>query len=161
VPGLTLGVNAAVMHYDRNLSFFSLGQGGYFSPQKYYLGSIPISWFSRHRRFEYEIRAALGVQYLSNETSPIFPTQPLLSPGGFYAGSVDTGPNYNFSVRLGYKMAPHWYFEALGTANNSQNFATQTVGFTVRYLVHRLPANTDLHVNSIPDWRGRQPFSLQ
>lgn len=161
VPGLTLGLNVAGMHYDRNLSFFSLGQGGYFSPQKYYLASVPISWFSRHRRFEYEIRAALGVQYLSNDTSPLFPTLPQLSPGSFYAGSVDTGPNYNFSVRIAYKMAPHWYLETFGAANNSQNFATQTIGFTLRYLMHRLPANTDLHVKSIPDWRGRQPFSLE
>ncbi len=161
VSGLTLGINAAEMHYNRNLSFFSLGQGGYFSPQKYYLASIPMSWFSRHHRFEYELRAALGIQYLSNDSSLIFPTRPDLQNGSFYAGSTDTGPNYNASVRIGYRVAPHWYFEAFGTANNAKNFATQTIGFRLKYMMHRLPANTDLHVNSIPDWKGRQPLSIE
>src|SRR5438552_846803 len=58
--GLSLGINVTGMHYQKNLSFFSLGQGGYFSPQQYGLASIPISWFSRHQRFEYAIRASLG-----------------------------------------------------------------------------------------------------
>jgi tetratricopeptide (TPR) repeat protein len=161
LKGLTLGLSAAGTHYDRNLSFFTLGQGGYFSPQQYYQASIPISWFARHRRFEYEIRAALGVQYIANDASPFFPTQPQLSPGSFYSSSVHTGPNYNFELRLGYRVASHWYFEPFATGNNSQNFATQTIGFRLKYLFHRLPANTDLHVNSIPDWTGKQPFSLQ
>jgi len=154
-------MNVAAMHYNRNLSFFSLGQGGYFSPQKYYLASVPMSWFSRHHRFEYELRAALGVQYLSNDSSPFFPNQPLLSPGSFYQGSTNTGANYNASVRIGYRVAPHWYFEAFGTANNVKNFATQTIGFRLKYMLHRLPANTDLHVNAIPDWRGKQPLSVE
>src|SRR5439155_1688659 len=73
--GLSLGINLTGMHYQKNLSFFSLGQGGYFSPQEYGLASIPISWFSRHKRFEYEIRASLGAQYFSQERSPFFPTR--------------------------------------------------------------------------------------
>ena len=52
VQGLTLGVNATGMHYDRNLNFFSFGQGGYFSPQQYYLASVPLSWYSCKRRLE-------------------------------------------------------------------------------------------------------------
>jgi tetratricopeptide (TPR) repeat protein len=158
--GLSVGLSGAGMHYDRNLSFFSLGQGGYFSPQQYYLAAIPVSWFSRHRRFEYEIRASLGVQYLSIDSSPVFPTQAQPSPL-FYAGQVHTGPNYDFAVRVGYRIAPHWYLDTFATGNNAQNFATQTVGFTLRFLMHPLPTNTDLHVNSIPDWRGKQPFGIQ
>ena len=70
--GLSLGINLTGMHYQKNLSFFSLGQGGYFSPQEYGLASIPISWFSRHKRFEYEIRASLGAQYFSQDRAPFF-----------------------------------------------------------------------------------------
>jgi hypothetical protein len=161
VNGLTLGLNVAGMHYDRNSSFFTLGQGGYFSPQQYYLAAIPMSWFARHRRFEYELRAALGAQYLSNDASAFFPTQPRLSPGSFYQSSVHRGPNYDLALRLGYRVAPHWYLETFARANNAQNFTTQTVGFTLKYLVHKLPPNTDFHVKSIPDWTGKQPFGLQ
>jgi cellulose synthase operon protein C len=160
VKGLSLGLAASGMHYDKNLSFFSLGQGGYFSPQQYYVASIPISWFARHRRFEYQIRAGLGVQYVSEDSSPFFPTQPQLSPN-FYSSQVHTGPNYNVEVRVGYRIAPRWYLDLYGAGNNAQNFATQTIGFNLKFLMHRLPTDTDLHVKSIPDWKGRQPFGIE
>jgi cellulose synthase operon protein C len=161
--GLSLGINVTGMHYQKNLSFFSLGQGGYFSPQEYGLASIPISWFSRHKRFEYEIRASLGAQYFSQERSPFFPTRinAVLPAQDFFASNHSTGPNYNFLARLGYRVAPHVYFDIFGTANNARNYATQTVGFSLKFLARRLPTNTDLHVNSVPDWKGNQPFGIE
>jgi cellulose synthase operon protein C len=163
VKGLAVGLNANGMHYDRNLSFFSLGQGGYFSPQQYGLASIPISWFSRHKRFEYEIRASLGAQYFSQDSSPFFPVRvnAILPTQGSYRSETHTGPNYSFALRLGYRLAPHVYLDTFATANNARNYATQTVGFSLKFLAHRLPTNTDLHVNSIPDWRGNQPFAIE
>ena len=41
VQGLTLGVNANVMHYDKNLKYFSFGQGGYSKPTKSSTGIDP------------------------------------------------------------------------------------------------------------------------
>jgi len=163
VKGLSVGLSVNGMHYDKNLSFFSLGQGGYFSPQQYGLAAIPISWFSRHKRFEYEIRASLGAQYIQQDSSSFFPTRLNTTPPtpGFYASTNSTGANYYFLGRLGYRLAPHVYLDTFATANNARNYATQTVGFSLKFLVHRLPTNTDLHVNSIPDWRGNQPFAIQ
>jgi hypothetical protein len=51
-------------------------------------------------------------------------------------------------------------FGFFAMANNSRNFATQSVGFSIKFLFRRLPTNPDLQVNSIPDWRGDQPFRL-
>jgi hypothetical protein len=44
---LSVGVSGTGMHYDRNVNFFSVGHGGYFSPQRYLLGSVPVSWYER------------------------------------------------------------------------------------------------------------------
>jgi hypothetical protein len=38
---LKMGVNVNYMDFDRNLSNYSLGQGGYFSPQNYMAVSLP------------------------------------------------------------------------------------------------------------------------
>jgi hypothetical protein len=161
--GLSVGLSANAMHYDKNLSFFSLGQGGYFSPQQYAFVAIPISWFSRHKRFEYEIRANLGAQYIEQDSSPFFPVglNVALTKPSFYASTSTTGPNYYFLGRLGYRLAPHLYLDTFVTANNARNYAMQTVGFSIKILAHRLPTNTDLHVNSVPDWRGNPPFGIE
>jgi Tfp pilus assembly protein PilF len=163
VQGLTVGGNVSGMHYDRNLQYFSLGQGGYFSPQQFGLVSIPISWFARHRRFEYQIRASGGVQYISLDRSAFYPTSAGagLPNQGFYSSSTHTGPAYDVSARLGYRIAPHAYFETFATANNARNYAMQSIGFSIKFLVHSLPTDTDLHPNSIPDWKGNPPFGIQ
>jgi tetratricopeptide (TPR) repeat protein len=163
MQNLTVGANAGAMHYDKNLKFFSFGQGGYFSPQQYYLGSVPISWYSRHPRFEYEIKASAGLQYLHEDGSPFYPTSTgaaVVTPGS-YASNNTTAPNYNVDLRLGYRVAPHVFLDTLATANNARDYYTQSVGFNLKFTFDRIPTSTDLRVNAIPDWTGKQPFAVR
>jgi cellulose synthase operon protein C len=162
VQGLTVGVNASAMHYDENLKYFSFGQGGYFSPQQYYLGSIPISWYSRHPRFEYELRFSGGMQYLKENASLFYPASPGSAPvtQGAYASDHSVAPNYDANIRMGYRVSPHVYLDTFATANNSRNYYTQSAGFNLRFMIDRIPTSTDLRVNAIPDWTGKQPFSV-
>lgn len=163
VPGLTIGANLTGMHYDKNLNFFSFGQGGYFSPQQYYLASMPISWYSRHPRFEYQLKISGGVQRLQQDASPFYPVAPsgaLVKPGT-YAGSTSTSPNYDADIRMGYRVAPHVYFDVFATANNARNYYTQSAGFSLKFMVDRIPTSTDVQVNSLPDWTGKQPYSIR
>jgi hypothetical protein len=164
VQGLTLGAGITGMHYNKNLNYFSFGQGGYFSPQKYYLAAIPITWYARHPRFEYQIKFSGGIQYLEQDQSPFYPVSPpassVVTPG-LYASSSTTAPNYNADLRLGYRVTPHVYFETLANASNAQNFYTQSAGFSLKFMIDSIPTSTDLQVNSIPDWTGKQPFSVR
>lgn len=163
VQGLTVGVNANFMHYEKDLKFFSYGQGGYFSPQRFYLASVPISWYSRHPRFEYQLTFSGGAQYLSESASVFYPASPgsAAVTQGTYAGDNSLAPNYDAKIRMGYRITPHVYFDTFATANNSRNYYTQSVGFNLRFMIDRIPTSTDLRVNSIPDWTGKQPFSVQ
>lgn len=163
VQGLTVGANASAMHYDRNLKYFSFGQGGYFSPQQYYLASIPISWYARHPRFEYQVKFSGGVQYLHEEASLYYPVLPGMTPvrQGTYAPNTGVTPNYDADIRLGYRVTPHLYFDTFAKANNAENYYAQSVGFNLKFMLNPIPTRMDLHVNSIPDWTGRQPFAIQ
>ena len=163
VPGLTLGVNVTGLHYDKNLNFFSFGHGGYFSPQQYYLASIPITWYARKERFEYQVRFSGGVQHLQQDASPFYPVLPgsaVVTPG-FYASTSDTTPNYDADIRMGYRLSPHVYLDVFATANNARDYYTQSAGFNLRFMIDRIPTSTDLRVNSIPDWTGKQPFAIR
>ena len=163
VQGLTMGVNGGAMHYDRDLKYFSFGQGGYFSPQQYFLASIPISWYSRHPRFEYAIRFSGGVQYLQEASTPLYPVPPgsALVHQGSYASDSSVAANYDLNLHLGYRIAPHVYLGTFATANNARDYYTQSAGFSLKFMIDRIPTRTDLRVNSIPDWTGQQPFTVQ
>jgi tetratricopeptide (TPR) repeat protein len=162
LQGLTVGANANYMHYDRDLKYYSFGQGGYFSPQEYYLASIPISWYSRHPRFEYEVKFSGGVQYLHESSSLFYPALPgsAAVTQGIYASGNSAAPNYDADIRMGYRVAPHVYLDTFATANNARDYYTQSAGFSLKFTVDRIPTSTDMRVNSIPDWTGKQPFSV-
>jgi hypothetical protein len=56
---------------------------------------------------------------------------------------------------------PICFFDTLATAGNARNYYTQSAGFTLRFLFNPIPTSTGLHVNSIPDWTGKQPFAIR
>ncbi len=163
VRGLTLGVNATAMHYDKNLNFFSFGQGGYFSPQQYYLASVPISWYSRKSRAEYQIKFSGGMQYLQQDASPFYPISPhsAVVSRGNYPSTRSNTPNYDAEIRVGYHISPHLYLGVFATANNARDYYAQSVGFTLKFMLDRIPTSTGLFVKSVPDWTGKQPFAIR
>jgi Cellulose synthase operon protein C C-terminus (BCSC_C) len=124
---------------------------------------MPIQWYSRHLRFEYQVRFSGGVQYLHQDASPFYPVLPSLGTvtQGIYASNSSTSPNYDADIRMGYRIAPHVYLDTFATANNSRNYYTQSAGFSLRFTLDPIPTSTDLRVNSIPDWTGSQPFSIR
>jgi tetratricopeptide (TPR) repeat protein len=163
VQGLTLGVNVTGMHYDKNLNFFSFGQGGYFSPQQYYLASIPISWYAHKPRFEYQIKFSGGMQYLQQDASPFYPISPhaTVVSSRMYPSTSSTTPSYDADFRMGRRISPHLYLDMFATASNARDYYAQSVGFNLKFMVDRIPTGNDLLVNSVPDWTGKQPFAIR
>jgi hypothetical protein len=53
------------------------------------------------------------------------------------------------------------YLGAFATANNAENYYSQSAGFSLKSMLDPVPASTDLHINAIPDWTGQRPFSVR
>ena len=161
---LTAGWNISIMHYDKNLRYFTLGQGGYFSPQQYFLFNVPVRWTGAYRRnLRYVIAGSLGSQHFREDASPYFPTLPALQgrSGPYYPAFASTGANYSLDAKVAYQIAPNWYMGAYLNVNNARNYSSEMAGVYVRYLFQPRPMLTDVFVPSVPDWRGTQPFALQ
>ena len=158
---LTVGVSATALHYDKNLSFFSLGHGGYFSPQRFLQGSVPLSWSIRHSRLLWQMQLAPGFQYFTADAAPFFPigigTAEPFSPL-VYDEQQRRGATYNVTAQLEYRLTPHLHFSAFGGANNTRDFDARAFGIALRLLANRLPGTTNLRVRAVPDWRGNQPL---
>uniref|UniRef100_UPI0035B3743D cellulose synthase subunit BcsC-related outer membrane protein n=1 Tax=Phenylobacterium sp. TaxID=1871053 RepID=UPI0035B3743D len=71
-----LGANLNAQAYEKNLRHFSLGQGGYFSPQQYVSLSFPVSYTAKGDRWSWDVKLAPGFSAYSEDPSPIFPTDP-------------------------------------------------------------------------------------
>ncbi len=128
---LRTGVDVHYSHFDKNLRYFTLGQGGYFSPQRYISAMVPITYKNQFGRdWSYEFDGAVGYQEFSEKSTPYFPTSPALQSAivaetasdnlvsATYKGTHSSGISGGVSARVDYKVTPSF---TVGARANFQN----------------------------------------
>ncbi|WP_175942072.1 cellulose synthase subunit BcsC-related outer membrane protein [Caballeronia sp. BCC1704] len=141
---LTVGANTTLMHYDKNLSYFTYGQGGYFSPQQYVILNFPVEYMGRLGMFSYDVKGSIGVQHYRQDASNYFPTDSTrqsaaasspLSPdaGAVYPGSSKTGVSYSLNATGEYQLAPQLAFGATASFGNAYQYREWLAAVYVRY----------------------------
>ncbi|MDN7132748.1 cellulose synthase subunit BcsC-related outer membrane protein [Halomonas sp. MC140] len=116
---LQAGVHVSAMAFDDDLSHFTYGHGGYFSPQDYVSVAFPINY---RESFTDQLTlggyVAPGFQSYSTDDSDYFPTDPeaqaLLdvfsalgaTPTSRYSGESESGIGLSFGGAMEYQMTP-------------------------------------------------------
>jgi hypothetical protein len=138
---LNVGVNFFAMHYTTNLQGFTVGMGGYFSPQSYFLANIPLTWTGHYlTRWHYTVLGSFGLQAFSQDTETIFPLQQPSVGTPALPALTSVGPNYDLRGQAAYAMSDHWFVGGFAGANNSRNYTSVNAGFSVRYLFRSQPS---------------------
>ncbi len=113
---LKTGISMNWMDYSKNLSYYSYGQGGYFSPQDFVAVSFPVDWSRNYDDLKVKMGASVGYQSYSQDRSAWFPTdaakqaqlQSYYDAGyateAYYAGSSKNGIGYNLHAGVDYKV---------------------------------------------------------
>jgi len=142
---LNIGANFFAMHYSHNLQAFTYGQGGYFSPQSYFLANIPITWTGHYlTKWHYTILGSFGIQAFSENTEPLAPLDIGIETNTFNNATVaaltSVGPNYDMRGQAAYAVSDHWFVGGFAGANNSRNYTNVNAGFSIRYLFRSQPS---------------------
>ncbi|WP_025246934.1 cellulose biosynthesis protein BcsC [Candidatus Sodalis pierantonius] len=115
---LRSGVNLTWMAFDRNLSYFNYGQGGYFSPQNYISLSLPVDYIQTFDDWNLTLGGVIGYQSYNQDKSDYYPNDPdmqaemasLVANGyaddAYYSGSSEYGVGYNVHTKGVYKINP-------------------------------------------------------
>jgi len=113
-----VGLDLVYFGYNSNLSYFSLGQGGYFSPQSYFAALIPVSYTQTLEDLTWSVGGAIGYQSYTQKASPVFPNNAELqgqldalaagTPGlvSFYPGKTASGITGGASGKIEYRATP-------------------------------------------------------
>ncbi|MFZ6763177.1 cellulose biosynthesis protein BcsC [Pseudoroseomonas sp. WGS1072] len=72
---LVTGLDLLYQSYDKNLRFFSIGHGGYYSPQSYMAATIPLDYRARSGALSYRLGGTVGFASWREDRAPIFPTE--------------------------------------------------------------------------------------
>lgn len=148
---LRAGLDLVYFSYTNNLSNFTLGQGGYFSPQNYFAALIPLTWRDKvSENLSYEIGGALGYQTYHENSSPIFPLDPALqaqlnqiqaNPATHIAGvntsypaNSASGVTGNAHGLIDYRLAPNLHIGAKFAYQHAGNFYEGAASVYARYI---------------------------
>jgi len=158
---LTAGINLTGMQYDKNLSGFTYGQGGYFSPQDYFDLGFPVHWTGRSasQKVNWRLDASVGVQHFRTDDSVYFPTNAALQQAAYdaaslaamlgltdryvepvYAGQSKTGVSYNVSGAAEWQVAPQLFLGGRMTFNNARDYNQFNTNLYLRFVLDRLGA---------------------
>jgi tetratricopeptide (TPR) repeat protein len=152
---LTVGGTLFGMHYHYDEVGLSWGQGGYFSPDSYFLASVPVTFNGAYKsNFHYLVSGAFGVQTFQQDWEYFYPldsglqanlqaalgctlTQLAAHTCGEYPVTVDTKLNYNVNSEVSYRFGEHWYLGGFVSANNTDNYNAVSGGFFFRYALRK------------------------
>ncbi|WP_397474275.1 cellulose synthase subunit BcsC-related outer membrane protein [Pusillimonas sp.] len=159
---LTTGVNVNAAFYDKNLSYYTYGHGGYFSPKHYYALSVPVTWAQRSGKFSYRVDGSIGLQTFKQDDAAVFPTRSDLQaqvqavgadlPGiygmqeGVYRGQSKTGVSYNVKATAEYRVDPKLALGATIGADNASDYKQWMGGVYLRYYFHPQSGLLDLPI---------------
>ncbi len=151
---LNIGANLFAEHYAHNERALTYGNGGYFSPEVYFLGSVPVTFNGYYKSdWHYVITAGIGVQTFQEDTAIFYPllvdaplqnaafagcTIPQIAghncPTAQLPVNSNTGANFGIEAEGSYRITEHWYAGAALAANNTNNYNVVQPTVFLRYL---------------------------
>lgn len=104
---ISFGPMLEFQQYDRNLSFFTAGHGGYFSPQQLIKVAATLNALSEEgRSFIVDAEGSLGYQRHREESTPLFPLS--TDEAGSYASSSRSGLGLNLEAKGVWLVSSRW-----------------------------------------------------
>ena len=148
---LRVGLDLVHLGYARNLRYFTLGQGGYFSPQSYTTAQIPLTWRETvDEDLSYELGASVGYQTYRERASQLYPADPGLQfaliaqqanpatavPGlqTSYAGQSRSGFAGSGHATVDYRIAPNLHIGGKLNVQHAGNYDEASGQLYARYL---------------------------
>lgn len=144
---LQTGLSVSWMNFSKNLSYFTYGQGGYFSPQNYVSVSLPVDYSKKIDNWKLSLGGAVGYQSYTQDASNYFPTDSNMQSAlenyvstGFakeakYAGRSQNGVGYTLRAGVDYNINKHMAVGGNVGYDTFGDYNESTAGIWFRYML--------------------------
>lgn len=137
---LDSGLVGNYWHYGQNLRFYTFGQGGYYSPQRYLSIAVPLDWTARYGKASWELNTSVGLSRTREASSSFFPTNAALQAGALQntvnntnPESVGGGLSYSISAVFQYALSQHLTGGFSISIDRSHDYAPSSAMIYLRY----------------------------
>lgn len=109
----TVGLSSMLWHYQKDLSGYTLGQGGYYSPQQYFSLSVPVNYRQRTENWSWQLGGSVSWSRSSTSDEKRYPIQNLIpdslpDKGAVETGSSGSGFGYTIQALVERRVSSHW-----------------------------------------------------
>ena len=136
------GLALSYWSYGKDLSEYTWGHGGYYSPKNYLSLSLPIEWGGRHNKLTWLVRGALSFSSSSSQASPYYPGSAALqgqaqaqgvSP--FFDGGRSSGLGRSLRSVVEYQVTRNLALGAQLSLDRSAYYAPTNALLYMRWLI--------------------------
>ncbi|SNY66278.1 cellulose synthase complex outer membrane protein BcsC [Enterobacter sp. CC120223-11] len=146
---VTVGLNNMIWHYDKDLSGYTLGQGGYYSPQQYLSFAVPVNWRQRTENWSWELGGSVSWSHSKTNDQARYPLQNLL-PANFEGGdtvdggSSSNGIGYTAHALIERRVTSNWFIGAAIDIQQAKDYTPSHALLYVRYSAAGWQGDMDL-----------------
>ncbi|WP_459614928.1 cellulose synthase complex outer membrane protein BcsC [Bordetella sp. 2513F-2] len=154
---LTIGVNSMLWHYDKDLGDYTYGQGGYYSPQRYFSLSLPVGYARRGQNWSFAVRGSVGWSTSRTDSSRAYPLGDPAALAGIVPASA-LNPNATLSHGPGSGSGVGYSASAF-VERRVSNHLVLGAGFDIQKSEDYTPSRAMLYLRySLAPWRGPLPM---
>ncbi|MHC2598019.1 putative Zn-dependent protease [Kluyvera sp. 1366] len=106
----TVGLNSMLWHYQKDLSDYTFGQGGYYSPQQYFSLSLPVTYRQRTENWSFDLGGSVSWSQSHTDGQQRYPVNPgfMLASNPTSDSSSGRGFGYTLQALVERRITPHW-----------------------------------------------------
>lgn len=106
---LSTGLVYTYWKFKEDLSYYTFGHGGYYSPQSYHSITLPLRWSGRAGLLSYAVKGSVSASWTQTKDMPYYPTNAdlqALAGNPIHVGGDSSGTGYSLGGALEYPIAP-------------------------------------------------------
>ncbi|MNP18020.1 Cellulose synthase operon protein C precursor [compost metagenome] len=145
-------------HYDKDLSSYSLGQGGYYSPQEYVSFALPVTWRKRTENWSWELGGSVSWSHSKTKDGMRYPIQGLIPNDNYDAndelmysdkkepekGSSSSGTGYTARAIIERRVTSNWFVGLGVDIQEAKDYTPSHALIYVRYSAAGWQGDMDL-----------------
>jgi len=154
----SVGLSSMLWHYQKDLSGYTLGQGGYYSPQRYLSVAVPVNYQQRHDNWSWNVGGSVSWSTSSTKDQARYPLTDLIpdsvtDKSAIAQGSSSSGIGYTVQAGLERRVSSNWVVGAVVDIQQAKDYTPSHVQAYLRYS----PSNWQGNMNLPP--LPLQPYS--
>lgn len=134
------GATLTATTHSRDLSEYSWGHGGYYSPKRSLSLALPVEWTGREGAWAWRLQASVSMSHTASSTSPIYP-RPLSIPPAWqsavaqmgYRSAGGFGTGWSLNATLERQVTPQLAIGGHLSLDRSDYYAPTNVMLYARY----------------------------